>query len=155
MRSIYLIIISLILTSFTPQSKESNSFTVHIDYCGLPSATHYDYLIKDNIVSVKKYFPSIQDRPELVLDKRSFKIKLIDSLFSHIFHTDWTIIPKEIDRKCIDGYYYNVTITRIQDTFNFKVNCSGHQDLDKLLDLCNTTIPNNKYRDKFKLRHDN
>ncbi len=149
------ILFGLTLTSFTPKKRESNSFTVHIDYCGLPSATHYDYLIKDNKVSVKKYFHSLPDRPEIVYDKKMFKIKNIDSLSSHIIQIDWTKIPKEIDRKCIDGYYYNVTITRVQDTFNFKVNCSGHPDLDKLLDLCNSTIPNRKYRDKFKLWHDN
>ena len=155
MKTSLLIVLLFILTGFSSKDNPLRPFTIHINYTGLPSGTHYDYLLTNSTISLKKHFNAIQDRPEIVYDKASFKLKSIDSLVNHIYQTDWSKVPKAIDKGCIDGYYYYVTINRLQDTFNFKVNCSGHADLNKLLDLCNFSIPNKKYRNKFRLWHDN
>ena len=98
MRNILLTILVLSLTGFSSRENHVIPFSVHILYTGLPSGTHYDYFITNERMTLRKYFHAIGDRPEIVEDRASFKLKQVDSLVNHIAQTDWTKMPKDTNK---------------------------------------------------------
>ena len=147
------IILAIITTAF--RSHNQTSFSIEINYLGLPSTPHCHYFITDRNITVKKYVNAIPGRPRLVLDSASFELKQLDSISNVVFKTDWKKTPKVQDNHCIDGTVLDINLLTLQDTLNFKYRCARHPDIDRLLRICNSLIPSKKYRNMYRLVDNN
>jgi hypothetical protein len=145
------LIFILLFSAFNSFGQDNNTFSIEIIYADFPGRPHVQYYLTENKIVLTKYF-KLDSINSKVIDRKSYKVKNLDSLEKYLISVDWANHKSRSDRYCIDGYFYYVKISLNGKYYNFKVDCGGDPVLNKLVDISNLSIPSSKYRNKYKLQ---
>lgn len=148
--NIYFLFIFICLRSF---AQDNRDFSIEITYSDFPSRPYVHYYVTTNQIALKKYF-KLDSLNVKTIDSKSFKVKQLDSLEKFIYSLDLAEHKSRSDRYCIDGYFYSIRIIINNKTYYFEVDCLGDPLLNNIVYLCNLSIPNQKYCDRYKLHLD-
>ena len=142
----YCIFLVFIFANFNLAEKDPSSFSIEITYVGLPSSVICYYRFDKSQMLYKTYIPGMRTFDSIV-----YRLKESDKIRDFILLTDWTLIPKLIDHRQIDGFFYKLKIVKSQDTFNFEVRNANVPQFDTLFRRCYLNLPNKKAKRNFVL----
>lgn len=148
----YKLYLSILFLLFSLKSfgQPTNKYSVEVIYWDFISRPYVHYYLTENKIELEKYF-KLDSVNRNTINHKTFNVRSLDSLENYLNSIDWSSHKSRSDRYCIDGYFYSVKITIDNKTHYFEVDCLGDSVLNKLVDICNFSIPNAKYRDKYKL----